>query len=73
MCTVYGNSLVLANPSLAPFNITAEYTARNLKTRLCEFGLGRATIGSGTVPECRPEKLHEDLHTATKTPKKSKV
>jgi len=48
--------MVLAKLSLPPFNIAAEYTARNLKTRLCEFGLGRASIGSGTVPERRPEK-----------------
>jgi hypothetical protein len=34
--------MVLAKPFLPPFNIAAEYTARNSKTRLCEFGLGRA-------------------------------
>jgi len=48
--------MVLAKPSLPPFNMAAEHTAWNLKTRLCEFGLGRASISSGIVLERRPEK-----------------
>jgi hypothetical protein len=48
--------MVLAKLSLQPFNIAAEYTARNSKKRLCEFGLGKASIGSGIILERRSEK-----------------